>query len=165
MQASLSVTFDVSIERIRLKAGVLDLLQRCNMPAQSFFARGHINGHYYRAPLRHREGDHSKASHLLAYYANDASDSAVHFGDLVVFTKSPRTGTNYAVICRRPVVRHSASPFYVCVGVTDDLVDELVLIPVRHMVCACSEMVMAGVLPEMRMVLFHQLSGALHNFA
>jgi hypothetical protein len=103
-----------------------------------------------------------KSTVLLAYFA-DGTETTVHFADLVVFVKDPSTQTNYAVLARRHVERLSTDPFYVCVCVpADDC--PLVLVPVKRMICACSEMVLRDAVPPMRMVIFHQLSGALHSF-
>ena len=164
MEACESVSFEVAMHKIRHPSSVRDALHASNIPATSFFAHGHINGHHYRVPLRQREGDNLRSTYLLAYFATDATPASVNFGDLIVFTRDSRTGINYAVVGRRPVTRHSAKPFYVCVP-ESDVYSGFVVVPVRRMVCACSELVMPGVVPPMRMVLFHQISGALHQFA
>jgi len=157
------VTHRVAIEKIRLRERVVGLVQSAGITHMAYFAHGHINGHHYRVPLREREETHRKSSFLLAYESTADPNTAIHFGHLAVFVQDLVTDTNYAVVARRQVVRHSTDPFYVCVCPLDD-VCHLVLVPVSQLVCACSEMVLHATTPPMSMVLFHQLSGSLHPF-
>jgi hypothetical protein len=163
VQAVVQVSHPVVLEKIRGGERVASLVSEYVMAdTPLYFAHGHINGHHYRVPLRQLEEGPSSTP-LLAYFA-DRTENTVHFGDLVVFVVDKCTDTNYAVIARRRVVKLSIDPFYVCVCEPSD-VCPFVLVPVCNMVCACSEMLLTHATSPVHFVLFHQLSGALHDFA
>jgi hypothetical protein len=133
-----------------------------DLAGTAFFAHGHINGHHYRAPLRNNTKFVYKAANLVAYESSSGPDSIIHFGNLVGFAKAG-SGMASAVIERRLVQRQSVDPFYVCVRPTSPM-PNLVLVPVVRFICACSEMCLRLVVPPVSMVIFHQLSGDLHQF-